>query len=135
MYPRVQGLPASPGRLAQPEHILTDLPAAYPSLTSQFTVDALLPSVDPLMQRIQEANDAQEQTAKEAINSMKARSLEEERKLTGLEREDDTLRGESASVRGLRVEQCECCDCHEEEERIAPCKQHECASVQCARQG
>ena len=41
----LQGVSASPGHLAQPEHILTDLPAAYPSLTSQFTVDALLPSV------------------------------------------------------------------------------------------
>ena len=92
--------------MAQPEHILTDLPAAYPSLTSQFTVDALLPSVDPLMQRIQDANDAQEQTAKEAINTMKARSLEEERKLTGLEREDDTLRGKSVSVRWLRCGAC-----------------------------
>jgi hypothetical protein len=94
LLPRAQGLPASPGHLAQPEHILTDLPAAYPYLASQFTVDALLPAVDPLIQRIKAANDAQEQTAKEAINSMKDRSLEEETKLTGLEREDDALRGE-----------------------------------------
>ena len=95
LLPRAQGLPASPGHLAQPEHILTDLPAAYPYLASQFTVDALLPAVDPLIQRIKAANDAQEQTAKEAINSMKDRSLEEETKLTGLEREDDALRGET----------------------------------------
>ena len=94
LLPRAQGLPASPGHLAQPEHILTDLPAAYPYLASQFTVDALLPAVDPLIQRIKAANDAQEQAAKEAINSMKDRSLEEETKLTGLEREDDALRGE-----------------------------------------
>ena len=58
-------------------------------------MDALLPAVDPLIQRIKAANDAQEQTAKEAINSMKDRSLEEETKLTGLEREDDALRGET----------------------------------------
>ena len=95
LLPRAQGLPASPGHLAQPEHILTDLPAAYPYLASQFTVDALLPAVDPLIQRIKAANDAQEQTAKEAINSMKDRSLEEETRLTGLEREDDALRGET----------------------------------------
>ena len=44
LLPRAQGLPASPGHLAQPEHILTDLPAAYPYLASQFTVDALLPA-------------------------------------------------------------------------------------------
>jgi len=90
---RIPGVSASPGYLAQPEHILTDLPAAYPLLTSQFTVDALLPSVDPLLQRIQDANNAQEQTATTAINSMKDRSLQEERDLGGLEREDDDLRG------------------------------------------
>ena len=55
----------------------------------------MLPAVDPLIQRIKAANDAQEQTAKEAINSMKDRSLEEETRLTGLEREDDALRGET----------------------------------------
>ncbi len=48
-----------------------------------------------MIQRIKAANDAQEQTAKEAINSMKDRSLEEETRLTGLEREDDALRGET----------------------------------------
>lgn len=47
------------------------------------------------MQRIEDANNAQEQTAKEAINSMKERSLDEERKLTGLEREDDDLRAKT----------------------------------------
>jgi len=92
---RVPGVPASPGHLAQPEHILTDLPAAYPSLTSQFTVDALLPSVDPLMQRIEDANNAQERTAKTAIDAMKERSLSEERKLSQLEGLDDELRAKT----------------------------------------
>ena len=50
---RVPGVPAAPGQLAQPEHILTDLPAAYPSLTAQFTTDAILPSIKPLLQRIE----------------------------------------------------------------------------------
>ena len=92
---RIPGVPASPGHLAQPEHVLTDLPAAYPALTSEFTVDALMPSVDPLMQRIEDANNAQEQTAKTAIDAMKERSLSEERKLAKLEGLDEELRSKT----------------------------------------
>lgn len=119
---RIPGVSASPGYLAQPEHILTDLPAAYPSLTSQFTVDALLPSVDPLLQRIEDANNAQEQTAKTAINSMKDRSLQEERELSGSEREDDDLRGKRAGRRGnmcafvLCVCRCEVCNWYQKKQ-------------------
>ena len=50
------------------------------------------------MQRISDANEAQQQTAKTAIDAMKVRSLDEERKLTGLEREDDDLRGKTTCV-------------------------------------
>ena len=92
---RIPGISASPGQLAQPEHILTDLPAAYPALTSQFTVDALLPSVDPLIQRIEDANNAEQNIAKTAIDHMKIRSLDEERELTALERQDDDLRSKT----------------------------------------
>ena len=92
---RIPGISASPGQLAQPEHILTDLPAAYPALTSQFTVDALLPSVDPLIQRIEDANNAEQNIAKTAIDHMKIRSFDEERELTALERQDDDLRSKT----------------------------------------
>ena len=92
---RVPGVPAAPGQLAQPEHLLTDLPASYPSLTAQLTTDALLPKVEPIMQRIADANAAQEETAKAAIDAMKVRSLREERKLEAAERADDTLRAKT----------------------------------------
>jgi hypothetical protein len=58
-------------------------------------VDALLPSVDPLIQRIEDANNAEQNIAKTAIDHMKIRSLDEERELTALERQDDDLRSKT----------------------------------------
>eukprot|EP00960_Hanusia_phi_P020712 610245-Hanusia_phi.AAC.1 len=82
---RVPRVSAAPGRLAEEEHYITDLPARYPLQAARLTTIKMQPEVKSALKELKESAKLNFDGAKEAMVNIQKRIDRDEKRVTGLE--------------------------------------------------